>query len=269
MKGDAIRLVNNPFAYCFKEAKLSKTGVSDTEHNKYVGQVSTIIGALTSKDGDLLSHFDKINESEAEIENTSLHHDLLNNHDLAANKGKFKRVLAVEHIFGFCKTFKKITKLLGLNLALKTADLQDIIYTTPGDDIKINFNKLFLFVPIFIPDAQTQTRFNNSIKDSFILSFDHWISDRKTVDTQLEYQVDNGSAQNTNSPKYLIAVHQTADRIGVPNRTNNIAIFDNLNVRKDHVDIDGLRYPRVGVSIEYGLNELVDQYGDLKLFYYD
>ena len=98
---------------------------------------------------------------------------------------------------------------------MKTADLQDIVYTTLGDNIKVNFTKLFLFVPRFIPDAQTQAMFNYSIKNSFTLSFDHWTSDRKTVDTQLEYQIDIGSAQNVNSPKYLIAVHQTADRTGL------------------------------------------------------
>ena len=145
------------------------------------------MGALTSTDGDLLSQFDKIDESEAEIENTSLHHNLINNHDLAANKGKIKGVFPLENIFGFCKTFEKVTKQLGFNLTWKTADLQDIIYTTLGDDFKVNFNKLFLFMPIFIPDAQTEAMFNDSFKDIFTLSFDHWTSDRKTVDTQLEY----------------------------------------------------------------------------------
>ena len=46
--------------------------------------------ALTSKDGDLLSNFDKIDESGAEIKHTSLNHHLNNNHDVAANKGKIK-----------------------------------------------------------------------------------------------------------------------------------------------------------------------------------
>ena len=91
--------------------------------------------------------------------------------------------------------------------------------------------------------------FNDSIKDSFTLSFDCWTGARKTVDTQLEYQVDMGSAQNINSPKYLKAVHQSAARIGVPNKAYNVAIFDHLDVRKYHVEIDGVRYPGDGVNI--------------------
>ena len=102
VNGDAIRLVNNAFAYCFREATLATTGGSDNEHNIYVGQVSTIMRALTSKDGYLLSHFDKNDESEGEIENTSLHHQPIKNHDLPANKGKIKDILPLEHIFGFC-----------------------------------------------------------------------------------------------------------------------------------------------------------------------
>ena len=46
---DTIRLVNNAFAYCFKKTKLSTTGGGDIEPNKYVGRVSTITRALTSK----------------------------------------------------------------------------------------------------------------------------------------------------------------------------------------------------------------------------
>ena len=51
--GNAIRLVNNAFAYCFKQARLSTTGDSDIEDIKYCGQFSTIMRTSTSEDGDL------------------------------------------------------------------------------------------------------------------------------------------------------------------------------------------------------------------------
>ena len=38
-------------------------------------------------------------------------------------------------------------------------------------------------------------------------------------------------------------------------------------MRKHHVDIDGVRYPRNGVNVEYGSSDYVDQYRDLKLFF--
>ena len=72
------------------------------------------------------------------------------------NKGRINGVLPFEHIFGFCKTNKKITKQLGFHQTFKTADLQEIVYKTLGDDIGVDFDNLFLFVPIFITDGQTK-----------------------------------------------------------------------------------------------------------------
>ena len=46
--GNVIRIMNNAFAYTFKEARLSTTGGSDLEDNKFVGQTSTIMRMLTS-----------------------------------------------------------------------------------------------------------------------------------------------------------------------------------------------------------------------------
>ena len=45
-------------------------------------------------------------------------------------------------------------------------------------------------------------------------------------------QHDIGSAQQVNSPKYMISAHQMKDRILTPNKNNNIAIFDNLDLHK-------------------------------------
>ena len=106
--GDVIRLLNIAFGYCFKEARLSTIKSSVIELNKDVGQISTVMRALTSKDGNILSHIDKIDEPQAEIHNTSLKHTLVNNNDVGANKGKSKGLLPLEHAFGFCRTFKNI-----------------------------------------------------------------------------------------------------------------------------------------------------------------
>ena len=55
---EVIRLVNNAFAHCFKEGVIQTTVGMELENIKFLGQVSTIMRALTNKDGDLLSHFD-------------------------------------------------------------------------------------------------------------------------------------------------------------------------------------------------------------------
>ena len=128
-----IRLVKNGFAYCFKEARLSTSIGGGIEITKFCGQVSTIMRAISNKVGDLLSQFDNINENDipvlkkladlpVKIRDTPHQKTLINNHT-DANKGKIKEYLYLEDIFGFCKTFKKVTKNLGFLLSFKTKDL--------------------------------------------------------------------------------------------------------------------------------------------------
>ena len=94
---DPIPLVNNGFAYCFNEARLSTSIGSDIEINKFCGQVSTIMRAISNKDGDLLSQFDIINENDipvlnrladlpVQIRDTPHQKMLINNHT-DVNKG--------------------------------------------------------------------------------------------------------------------------------------------------------------------------------------
>ena len=44
---DPIHLVNNGYAFCFKEARLSTNIGSDIEHNNFCGQVSTIMKVIS------------------------------------------------------------------------------------------------------------------------------------------------------------------------------------------------------------------------------
>ena len=187
---------------------------------------------LTSKDCDLLSQFDNINENNANADfvSTSLKNMLINNHDLA-KKGKIKGQLPLEHIFGFCKSFKKITKNLRFNVTFRTADLQDIIFTSISDNINLTINSLYLFVPTLIPNTETQLMFNESIQNNYRIFFDDWYTQRRVVSDKIT-QIDIGSAQSVNPPKYLIASHQTATRLNAPDKGINISRFDNLNVRK-------------------------------------
>ena len=49
---DPKRLLNNAFAFCFKEARISTTIGSDIEHNNTCGQVSTFMKVISNKDSD-------------------------------------------------------------------------------------------------------------------------------------------------------------------------------------------------------------------------
>ena len=107
---------------------------------------------ISNKGGHLLSLFDNINENGIPILDRfadlppqiqfKLHQKMLIKNFTDANKGKIKRFLYLEEFFGFCKTFEKVTKKLGFQLMFKTNDLQEIIYSSRADDIKVSVNKL-------------------------------------------------------------------------------------------------------------------------------
>ena len=107
---------------------------SDFELNEVCGQLSTIMRVISNKYGDLLSQFDNFNENDIpvferladlppQIKSTPHQKMLMKNHT-DANKGKIKGYLYLEDIYGFCKTFRKVTKNLSFHLMFKTNDLQ-------------------------------------------------------------------------------------------------------------------------------------------------
>ena len=98
--GDPIRLTNDVFPFCFEEARLSTAFGSDFEHNKFCGQVSTIMKVISNKDGHLLSQFDIKNENDIPVLERitdlspqirdSPHQKMFINNHTDANKGRTK-----------------------------------------------------------------------------------------------------------------------------------------------------------------------------------
>ena len=62
-----------------------------------------------------------------------------------------------------------------------------------------------------------------------------------------------------------MAAHQTCDRSTSPNNASNTAIFDIVIVEKDFVELDGIRYPRNSVNVDYKTENYLDQYGHVRL----
>ena len=131
---------------------------------------------ISNKDGDLISQFDNINESDIpvfeKIPNLpphfrdTPHREMLINNHTDANKGDIKGYLHLKDIFGFCKVSKKVTKKLGFHLTLKTNDTQDITYTSMDGDINVTNNILYLFVPNLIRSVETQLMFNEATQNN-------------------------------------------------------------------------------------------------------
>ena len=231
---------------------------------------------ISNKDGDFLTQFDNNNENDIPIlerladlppQNRSTPHQkvLIDNY-ADANKGKIKGYLYLEDMFGFCRTFKKVTKNLGFHLTFKTNDLQNIIYSSMTDDINVTINNLYLYVPNLIPSVETQVMFNEATQNNYKIYFDEWYTERRVITDQIT-QLDIGTSQHVSSPKYLIGAHQTRTRADDANKNNKIAIFGNLSLQKYYVGIDSIRYPRDSVLVNYGQNDYNEQNKDIKLFF--
>ena len=148
----------------------------------------------------------------------------------------------------------------------KTANLQNIIYTSMADNINVTVNNLYLYVPNLIPSVETQLMFDEPTKISYKISFDNWYTERRLL-SDLLVQLDIGSAQQVNSPNYLISARQTSLRTTTPDEKIHMAIFDNLVLRKYYVEIDSQRYPGDSVLINYEENDYIQQHKDIKLFF--
>ena len=105
-----------------------------------------------------------------------------------------KGILYLEDIFGFCKSFKKVTKILEFNLMFKTADLQDIIYTSMEDEINVTINSWYLYLPTLIPSVETQVMSNEPIQKIYKIPSDEWYTKRRVI-SDLLVQRDIGSAE--------------------------------------------------------------------------
>ena len=134
------------------------------------------------------------------------------------------------------------------------------------DDINVSNNNLYLYVPKLIANVETQVLSIEVTQNEYKISFDEWYTERRVISDTIT-QLDIGTPQHVNSPKYLIGAHQTRTRADTANKNNNIAIFDNLNLQKYYVEIDSVRYPRDSTLVNYEQNVYIEQNKDLKLFF--
>ena len=104
-------MVNNGFAFGFKERNITTTGGMEIEDVKFFGQVPSIMRSSTNKDGHLLSYVNFINDTDANtsMNNIALNDRLIISHSVAVDRGKNGSQLPLENKIG-------IVKLLGRSL---------------------------------------------------------------------------------------------------------------------------------------------------------
>ena len=203
---DEIKLNNIASAYVFQDARISNG--TEIEQSKHDGPVSTVMSLIKHKHTDLSTYFKKFDETGTGIVNTSLKYLVVNNHIVYATKGNMKGHLPLEHIFDFCKNFKKNNKTSGFKLRLQTStsEKSGIFTTMGGNHISGTIKSSSLYIPIFIPRLQIPLKLNEANNKSFTLLSISWTSNGEPVNME-EYQLHEDSASNLNLSVCLIAVH--------------------------------------------------------------
>ena len=59
----------------------------------------------------------------------------------------------------------------------KTANLQEIIYTSMDDDINATINSLYLYIPNLIPSVENQLLYNEATQNIYKISSDEWYTE--------------------------------------------------------------------------------------------
>ena len=135
-----------------------------------------------------------------------------------------------------------------------------------ADDINVTNSILYLYVPNLMPSVETQVIFNEATQNTYKISSDEYSTERRIISDMIT-QLDIGSSQKVKNPKYLIGAHQTRTRADTANKNIHFAIFDNLNLQKYYVEIDGIRYPRDNILVIYEQTDYIEQNKDLKLIF--
>ena len=126
---------------------------------------------------------------------------------------------------------------------MKTNDLQGIKETSMDGAVNVTIIKLHLYISNLIPSVETQIVFNEATQYIYKISYDEFYTERRVISDMI-VQHDIGSAQQVNSPNFLICTHQTKDRTSAPDKKNKHCYIWQSQSSKYHVEIDNLRYPR-------------------------
>ena len=98
-------------------------------------------------------------------------------------------------------------------------------------DKKVTNNNFYLYVPNLMPSVETQGMFNEASQNKYKISSDEWYTEKREKSDQIK-QLNIGSSQQVNSPKYLIGAHQTPVRADTATKNNKNAIFDHFILKK-------------------------------------
>ena len=176
-------------------------------------------------------------------------------------RGNFAFIIPFSHIFGFSE-YNKVMYNIKHSLRFTRATNNLAIHKADNNipDGRIELTHIAWRFPRIEPSVETRTQLLQSIidKKSYIVDFSGR-SDQHTIVPQGVTSFDwrLSVISGIEKPRWIIIGFQTDKNA---NQTQNPTVFDHINLERAYVQLNGARYPRDDVTVNFADNRYVIHY---------
>ena len=273
---DPITLTNNGMMYLFKGIRYDLSG-QEIESIVHPGQASTMLGLLQypddfseSKGLNQLWYKDTTTEAAADNAGFEIRRDyIIRKSD---PRGSFSFKIPLKHIFGFCEDYDKVVYGLKHNLTLTRNNDNDTIFRAANDSAgntvangKIVLSKISWFMPHVTPADSNKMELYKIIerKEKLPVGYRMIQCDTASIPQTNSFSWRLSVKSSPEVPRFIIVGFQTGK---TNSQTENISIFNNVNVSNIYVMLNSMKYPTADYNISF-LSQIFSRvYGDTTQF---
>lgn len=262
---ESIALCNNGLMYLFQDIKYDLSG-QEIEKINYPGHATTMLGILkypgdfsTTHGLNMLWCKDENDQVDGNPGFTTRFYTLIKRPD---PKGTFSFKIPLKHIFGFAEDYSKVIYGFRQQLTLnRQTDDYAIMRLSTVAAGKVRLDKISWFMPHVLPADQSKLQLYKIIENKTKLDVGFRMHQCDTISVPQTRSFDWRLAVKSSpeKPRYIIIAFQTENK---SNQVKNPAIFDNLNLRNIHVNLNSRRYPEVDYNISFPKQQFARVYSE-------
>ncbi|XP_065671719.1 uncharacterized protein LOC136089595 [Hydra vulgaris] len=268
---DAVALTNNGIMHLFSEIsyKLSNQNI-ETIFNP--GQATTMLGMLKYPNNFQLAQ----GLNQLWYKDSSTTAVLADNSGFAlrqvyiiqkpTKKETFSFCVPLRHIFGFCYDYYKVIYGLKHTINLVRQSDDDAIFKLASvAAVKVNLNKISLFMPHVLPSDEERFKLYKQIKSKVTLpvSFCQRQCDSISVPEDTSFSWRLSLKLSPDNPRHIIVGFQTNKRL---DQNANASIFDHNDLKNMYIMLNQERYPAVDYNLSFPNQQISRVYRDAAVF---
>jgi len=268
---ETVALTNNGLMYLFERVSY-KIGQQQVESYSNPGLTSTVKGLLTYPS----SYYEgsqflwkKDTNPNASVNNNKgfkLRYEYTKKKD-----GKFTGIIPLNHIFGFTENYNRLMYGIEHTLILRRNHDNDAIFRVSKykdaegkeyevESGKVNITKLSWHMPHVKLGEEYQLKLYEDIGKEVQIPIrflsrqcEKYTIPENQSDLDWRLNITTGSER----PRYIFLVFQDDKQ---NNQTKNAAIFDHMNVRDAHIQLNSERYPEMSLDCDFDNNRYIKPY---------